>query len=205
MSESKTCGECRHFAPETDMCCLYDDHFVEAYDVTEACDDFEQKKPTNGDCIRSLSNEELAMRFAFPCPPKLDKHCNTSNEECHDCWLNWLNAPAKEETENNKISGHIGPAGNPGVSALDVLAAELEELRYIVEQFSRWTAEGGCVKANFPDFPCWWERNRIELELDDYCDSEDEIEHKCWVEYYRWKFRQKNNTPDTEKGGEDEP
>jgi hypothetical protein len=84
------------------------------------------------------------------------------------------------------------------------LKAENDELRYIVEQFSKWTAEGGCVKANFQDFPCWWEQNRIKLELDDYCDSEYEIKHNCWVEYYRWKFRQKNNNPDTGKGGYDE-
>lgn len=69
------------------------------------------------------------------------------------------------------------------------LKAEATELQYIVEQFSKWTAEGGCVKAHHTDFPCWWECNRVELELDDYCDSDDEIKHKCWVEYYRWKHR----------------
>lgn len=83
------------------------------------------------------------------------------------------------------------------ISDLDIVQEENAELRYIVEQFSKWTAEGGCVKANHPDFPCWWECNRVELELDDYCDSDDEIEHKCWVEYYRWKYRQKLNSAAT--------
>ena len=88
--------------------------------------------------------------------------------------------------------------------AEDALNAEVEELRYIVEQFKKWGAEGGCPLSHNPDFPCWWEQHRLDEDCTDYCTYEAEAEHGCWVEYYRWKFRQKNNAPETEKGGEDE-
>lgn len=89
------------------------------------------------------------------------------------------------------------------------LKAETDELRYIVEQFGMWYNEHGCPKRLNPDFPCSAEyeyKNDPETEGDfderDYW--KEAHEHGCWVEYYRWKYRQKNNNPDTEKGGEDE-
>ena len=89
------------------------------------------------------------------------------------------------------------------------LKAENEELRYIVEQFRSWYNENGCPKRLNPDFPCSAEteyKNDPETEGDfDERDCwKEEHEHGCWVEYYRWKFRKKNNTPDTEKWEEDE-
>lgn len=49
---------------------------------------------TNGDCIRSMSNEELAEILKMECPPrvKVDHSCPYS---CENCWLNWLNKPAE--------------------------------------------------------------------------------------------------------------
>jgi len=55
---------------------------------------------TNGDRIRAMSNEELATFFdSFsPCPPDAPECQIPSNiEQCRKCWLNWLNAEAKEE------------------------------------------------------------------------------------------------------------
>jgi hypothetical protein len=93
--------------------------------------------------------------------------------------------------------------------AEDALKAEVEELRYIVEQFSTWYNEGGCPKCLNPDFPCSAEQEykddpETEGDFDERDCWKEEHEHGCWVEYYRWKYRQKNNTPDTGKGGENE-
>ena len=79
------------------------------------------------------------------------------------------------------------------------LKAENEELRYIVEQFKKWSAEGGCPLSHNPDFPCWWEQHRLDEDCSGYCAYEDEAEHGCWVEYYRWKYQQEKD-----KGGENE-
>lgn len=94
--------------------------------------------------------------------------------------------------------------------AEETLKAENDELRYIVEQFEEWYNENGCPKYFDPDFPCSAEteyKNDPETEGDfDERDCwKNEADHGCWVEYYRWKFRQENNTPDAEKGGDDEP
>lgn len=74
--------------------------------------------------------------------------------------------------------------------ALLTLKAENEELRYIVEQFKKWTAEGGCPLSHDPDFPCWWNEHRFDEDCTGYCTDEEEAEHGCWVDFYRWKFRQ---------------
>lgn len=93
--------------------------------------------------------------------------------------------------------------------AEDAMKAEVEELRYIVEQFRSWYNENGCPKRLNPDFPCSAETEyNNDPETDgnfyEYDCWKEEHEHSCWVEYYRWKYRQKNNNPDTAKGGEDE-
>ena len=93
------------------------------------------------------------------------------------------------------------------------LKEELEELRYIVRQFATWRNEEGCPKNQDPDFPCSAEteyKNDPETEGDfDERDCwKDESDHGCWVEYYRWKYRQKldkdtdipANAPDMEDG-----
>ena len=93
------------------------------------------------------------------------------------------------------------------------LKEELEELRYIVRQFAQWRNEEGCPKKQDPDFPCSAEteyKNDPETEGDfDERDCwKDESDNGCWVEYYRWKYRQKldkdtdipANAPDMDDG-----
>ena len=50
--------------------------------------------PTNGDRVRSMSNEELAEFFKRECPPmeKVNYSCPYS---CQNCWIHWLNATAE--------------------------------------------------------------------------------------------------------------
>lgn len=50
--------------------------------------------PTNGDRVRSMSNEELAEFFKRECPPmeKVNYSCPYS---CKNCWIHWLNAIAE--------------------------------------------------------------------------------------------------------------
>lgn len=60
--ESKTCGECRYYVSNRHggVCTLISDAMC---NDDEACDNFE--KPTNGDKIRSMSNEELASLLVY--------------------------------------------------------------------------------------------------------------------------------------------
>lgn len=47
---------------------------------------------TNGDRIRSMTDEELAIRI--PCPYYTDvDHCNLPATSCFDCRLKWLRLP----------------------------------------------------------------------------------------------------------------
>lgn len=58
--------------------------------------------PTNGDRVRSMSNEELAEFFKRECPPmeKVNYSCPYS---CKDCWIRWLNATAEAKGEARPI------------------------------------------------------------------------------------------------------
>ena len=95
--KNKTCGECRYFDEETNLCCRFDDHLAEAYADAEVCKDF--TPPTNGDVIRQISNEEL-MEILTENDIDL-AICNFCNSEmcekqnCKDGVLAWLNAPAE--------------------------------------------------------------------------------------------------------------
>lgn len=60
---------------------------------------------TNGDRIRSMTDEELADKFGSiidcvycPCHDT-DDSCNTMDGSCQNRWLNWL----KEEAKNENI------------------------------------------------------------------------------------------------------
>lgn len=98
--ENKTCGECKHLNRELAFCRKCGARWMRK--EQPSCDDFEAiKPPTNGDKIRQMSNEEMAVMFRKVidrCPPG----------ECHDhgcieCWLAWLNTPAENkesEVEN---------------------------------------------------------------------------------------------------------
>lgn len=58
----------------------------------------EKRKPkplTNGDCLRAMSNEELAESILI-CPMSLDYEC-TLEIDCKQCKLDWLNSPAESE------------------------------------------------------------------------------------------------------------
>lgn len=90
------------------------------------------------------------------------------------------------------------------------LKAENDELRYIVKQFEQWRGDEytRCPRYQHSDYPCLGEKEfKKKFGEDADFDSIEcvECEEGYWVEYYRWKFRQKNNIPDTGKGGEDEP
>lgn len=60
----------------------------------EGCDYYSNHAPTNGDRIRSMSNEELAEILKRECPPgaKVD---HSRPYSCKNCWLDWLNKPAE--------------------------------------------------------------------------------------------------------------
>lgn len=94
---TKTCGECKHYNAAM---CHCEKHYVMA-EAHNTCEDCTAKTITNGDKIRQMSNEELASKFGYPCPPLPKKHCKgIDNIECTDCWLNWLNAPAESEVKD---------------------------------------------------------------------------------------------------------
>ena len=95
---TKTCEECKFYIAMS-RCTLYR-QFV---DDDDCCDNYTPKPLplTNGDKIRQMNNEELARKFGYPCPPIPKKHCKgINNEECTECWLNWLNAPADSVKQN---------------------------------------------------------------------------------------------------------
>lgn len=55
------------------------------------------KNPTNGDRIRSMSDEELAERFfLFPCVHVLDDKVICKDDGCKKCWMRWLREEVKE-------------------------------------------------------------------------------------------------------------
>lgn len=57
----------------------------------------EMPKITNGDKLRMMSNEELAHRFAYPCPSgKVTQCTGSNNEQCKACWLKWLNSEVEK-------------------------------------------------------------------------------------------------------------
>ena len=101
---NKTCGECKHCENKKVIAtCKYNG--IVTGDI-HACSKFELKAVTNGDRIRQMSNEELALFFDQPqchiCPyeNKETYFCGaTENESCQTGILAWLNAPAESEEE----------------------------------------------------------------------------------------------------------
>lgn len=60
--KNRTCGKCKHYLAKMFHCQKHD-VMAESY---QTCEDFEPKhKPTNGDRIRSMSDEELAKLFVY--------------------------------------------------------------------------------------------------------------------------------------------
>ena len=96
MNEKVTCAECKHFNAETNYCKRIENTVRPRY----GCYEGENRIVTNGDKIRAMSNEELAENRKFwhggGCPKGSKSPCR-SKVTCNQCWLNWLNAEAKEE------------------------------------------------------------------------------------------------------------
>lgn len=97
---TKTCGNCRKFGNVRCGNCK------ENY---PACGAFESKI-TNGDKIRQMSNEELAttwseQAFLFAWCYDCMEYCKDGSTpenrlKCKNRMLNWLNAPAESEVED---------------------------------------------------------------------------------------------------------
>jgi len=85
-----------------DKCEFYSDY---GKGIVSYCDfdDCEEKKPSNADRIRAITDEELAtlMEDKGDCPPgecpydRLRKDITRS--DCRKCWLDWLKAPVDKE------------------------------------------------------------------------------------------------------------
>lgn len=92
--QNKVCGECVHYDKKLGLCDS-NDNFFTIISNTPACLDFEIKPPmTNGDRIRQMSNEEMAVMFKTDikqCPPG---ECH--DDGCIECWLEWLNTEVGE-------------------------------------------------------------------------------------------------------------
>lgn len=67
--------------------------------IVIACDDYteQEHKMTNADCIRAMSDEELAK--VIICPKQVcDKlHILVGRTDCECCSLEWLKQPAEGE------------------------------------------------------------------------------------------------------------
>lgn len=99
---SKTCGDCKHFSCSDEGRCM-DDEWT--YCDSDACYKFQSKVVTNGDKIRQMNNEEFAKLRVYQCPPVQAEFCKgTDTVKCVKCWLNWLNAPAENEVQNETTS-----------------------------------------------------------------------------------------------------
>lgn len=98
--KNKTCGECKYL--DGDRYCNFLD--FEPKPEMGGCANFEPK-PTNGDRIRHMSNEELAEFISVHticsnCPARTDECLHNAIKVCKKKWLKWLNAPAESEREN---------------------------------------------------------------------------------------------------------
>lgn len=89
------CQNCTHF--DRDMQCCRLTCIVRHEGKERECDTFERRIVTNGDRIRAMSNEEIAEFLEENnCPPGMDSDARCP-ARCSICWLNWLNAEAKED------------------------------------------------------------------------------------------------------------
>ena len=55
---------------------------------------------TNGDYIRSLTDEELCAWLNRSCPPGV--FCVAGESICEDCWLKWLWMPHEKKGNKNE-------------------------------------------------------------------------------------------------------
>lgn len=90
--KNKTCGECRYMLHK-DAFKVCTHSMTETSMFDEACKHF--APPTNGDLIRQMSNEELAELFDVCLRDVTECDC-----ECVKGILDWLNAPAESEGDD---------------------------------------------------------------------------------------------------------
>ena len=61
---------------------------------------------TNGDRIRTMTDEEMSNRLSkVICPNVSEECCHTS---CKECWLSWLKAPVEDGEGNEKLLDDVG-------------------------------------------------------------------------------------------------
>ena len=104
--KNETCGNCKYFNGLAHGFCKNKQGRLSVQMNDPICRNYKQK-PTNGDKIRQLSNEELAERFGIHA---MCDFCPAETADCQDghsiirrCkanWLNYLNAPAESEVES---------------------------------------------------------------------------------------------------------
>jgi hypothetical protein len=105
---NKTCGNCKHFDPVGQCKEVYEYNYIHPGDA--ACEHFKARVITNGDKLRQKTNEQFAIDYANYskthnlyvarlCP--LSKQLWTTMEEAIQANLDFLNAPAESE-ENNE-------------------------------------------------------------------------------------------------------
>lgn len=108
--ENKTCGECKYYNDAMFHCEKFDCMAEDGWSCPD-CEEKEKPKPTNGDRIRQMSNKELATH-------KITPNCFTctfgerfkdgawckapagKTDCCKEGYLEWLNAPAESEGED---------------------------------------------------------------------------------------------------------
>ena len=93
---NKTCGECKHYGTPKNCICIFAEETYPA--VEKGCKDFEPKpKPTNGDRIRQLSNEELIPYLDCTACIYSGYSCAVTDCDCAEGKLAWLSAPVEGE------------------------------------------------------------------------------------------------------------
>ncbi len=96
-----TCKDCVYATqPTTTMRCR--NHGINMSDNAVVCNEFKGKPQTNGDRLRSMSNEELAdfinsIFYGFHENPGMCDVCDRDSiQNCKDCWLDWLKGKVTE-------------------------------------------------------------------------------------------------------------
>lgn len=99
--KNKTCGECRYFEASQEKCLCEGKNYWSKPEF-DACTAFTPKAITNGDKIRQGGNIELFIYWqknkCSVCAFNEKKTC--SQLSCWDGMMEWLNAPAESEGDN---------------------------------------------------------------------------------------------------------
>ena len=73
----------------------------------------------------------------------------------------------------------------------------LDELRFVVRQFADWSNNDGCPAIQFGDFTCE-DCDGCSNIRDGECDSVNEVNNMCWLQFFVWCHRN-NRNPNTGK------